>query len=77
MFRLYHKMLIDQDFETTRHWPYAYGQFDNGTTITESHRRMYRQLEETAEHFGNPFETKHKESYLNWFETQSNPGGVQ
>jgi hypothetical protein len=66
-FSMYHRMLMAEGFMDTRHWPYAYDQFDNGTSVTAEHRKIYRELGEQADRFGNPFTTGSGTGYLDWF----------
>jgi hypothetical protein len=54
VFERYRRALDAEGFQTTRHWPYAYGAFDNGVAIPDFVRHLYRQAGEGVARFGDP-----------------------
>lgn len=57
IFRLYHERLIAAGHWTVQRWPYAWACYDDGTPISDAARRIYHDLGEQAERFGDPFRT--------------------
>jgi glycosyltransferase involved in cell wall biosynthesis len=47
-------------------WPYAYAAFDNGVKISDTVRRLYREMPENAKRFPNPFQTGGEQSYYGY-----------
>ncbi len=58
VFSMYHQMLIDEGFMDTRHWPYAYGRFEDGTPVSAQHRKQYGESGEQPYRPANPFMTE-------------------
>jgi hypothetical protein len=59
-------MLMDEGYEESRNWPYAYACYDNGLEIGQAHRDIYRQLGDDAVRFGDPLVTTGENSFLSW-----------
>jgi hypothetical protein len=57
LFERYGRALEEDGYSQTRHWPYAYGTFDNGVVIPDFVRHLYRQLDNPGERFGDPRRT--------------------
>ena len=57
VFERYRQALDDHGFQETRHWPYAYNTFDNGVTIPEFVRQLYRRSGDSVARFGDPRRT--------------------
>jgi hypothetical protein len=74
VFALYQSMLGDAGQATAREQPYAYDHFDNGTPITEDHRRKYRRLGKRAGGFGDPFQSAPAGSFYRWLQTSAQGG---
>lgn len=66
LFAGYAQALDSGGWEESSRRPYAYGFFDNGARIPEQARRLYRDLGDQRGRFGNPFETGHEDSFLEW-----------
>lgn len=45
--------------------------FDNGAAVSERARRLYRDMGEAVEEFGDPLKTAHANSYYRWLGRQS------
>lgn len=71
VFARYQKMLMDAGHATARQGTYAYGNYDNGKAIEETHRRIYRQLEDRVRQFGNPFDTVTNSSFYQWLQMRA------
>jgi lipopolysaccharide biosynthesis glycosyltransferase len=68
-FELYIELLIKNGYYVSRMWPYSHAVYDNGEKIEDRDRRRYWAMGEKVEKFGNPFQTKHSQSfyaYLVW-----------
>jgi len=72
LFARYREMLEEAGYHETKTWPYAYDYFDNGITIPDLARELYRDFGEEAERFGDPFQTAGSDSYFHWLEDASN-----
>jgi len=66
LFKDYSRLLLAAGYHETKKWPYAFARFDNGVRIPDAVRRLYLEMSDDAERFGNPFETKGKDSFFNW-----------
>ena len=66
VFHRYQSLLEAAGYWKTRHWPYAYGHYDNGVPVPETARRIYRDLDTKARRFGDPFATAHPDSFFRW-----------
>lgn len=67
LFEHYRMLQMDAGYSITSTWPYAFGQFDNGTEIDLVTRRTYDHAR--AEHdFGNPFATTGTDSFYSWMQ---------
>jgi hypothetical protein len=53
-------------YHETRHWPYAYATFDNGVPIPDIARRIYLDLGDAGERFGDPRRTAGDDSFFAW-----------
>ncbi|MDA8105307.1 MAG: glycosyltransferase [Nitrospiraceae bacterium] len=65
LFNLYKKKVLASGYESTRHWSYAFGFFENGIRIPDIVRRLYGYLE-GREDFENPFATSRGKSFFDW-----------
>jgi hypothetical protein len=65
VFERFRSALLDEGFQETRRWPYAYGSFDSGQPVPDVVRQLYGQLND-AERFGDPLRTDHPGSYMRW-----------
>ena len=64
LYRNYASALFEAGFRTCRHWPFAYGVFDNGVKIPNSVRRQYLELPtRTTTEIRRPFHD-HQEKFL-------------
>jgi hypothetical protein len=66
VFERYRRALDAEEFQSTRHWPYAYGAFDNGVPIPDFVRHLYRQAGDGVARFGDPRVTGTRDSYYQW-----------
>jgi hypothetical protein len=66
LFERYRDLLLANDHEQTRKWPYAFGYFDNGVKIPDIARLVYHALGADRQKFGNPFSTSSAQSFFNW-----------
>ncbi len=66
LFDRYAALLNGAGYEVAKQWPYAYGYFDNGIPIPEAARRLYLDVSDSGEKFGDPFHTEGTASYFNW-----------
>ncbi|MBK8596512.1 MAG: hypothetical protein IPN83_13215 [Holophagales bacterium] len=66
LFSGYARALDGAGFEETLRLGYAFGSFDNGARIPDFVRRLYHDLGERRELFGNPFETGREDSFFAW-----------
>lgn len=53
----YRDRLVEHGRDAARAHRYAFGSFDNGVSIPALARKMYRDMDEDGERYGNPFET--------------------
>jgi hypothetical protein len=74
VFERYGRALDAEGYQETRHWPYAYGQFDNGVAIPEFVRHVYGQLGDVAADFGDPRGTG-PGSFFAWLNEPVNGSG--
>lgn len=65
LFERYGALLHEHGLASTRQWPYAYQNFDNGVPIPDLARHAYRDMGEQAAVFGDPFSTG-LGSYYEW-----------
>jgi hypothetical protein len=65
VFEHYRSALLDEGWEETRNWPYAYGEFDNRVAIPDVARDIYASLSDTKR-FGDPFDTQTSTSFFRW-----------
>jgi hypothetical protein len=62
----YTNLLLDAGYQESRHWPYAWQTFDNGVTIPDIARNVYRDLGADVERFGHPFDTGRAGNFFQW-----------
>jgi hypothetical protein len=72
LFARYRGLLEEAGYHETKTWPYAYDYFDNGITIPDLARELYRDFGEEAERFGDPFQTSGSDSYFHWLQDANN-----
>lgn len=67
LFSLYCQRQEENGFWESSQWPYGLAQFDNGVALDRWMRQLYLKLgEDERRRFGNPFETRHDESFFSW-----------
>ncbi|MCP4900837.1 MAG: glycosyltransferase [bacterium] len=74
LFKDYAQEVLDNGWEATKSWPYAYSTFDNGVKIPDTVRRMFLDMETESGRFGNPFETSSSRSYFRWLNAPAESG---
>jgi hypothetical protein len=71
VFELYRDHLMSNGWKECKHWPYVFAYFDNGVRIPDFVRRLYLEMGEAANKFGNPFTTKSNgQSYFEWLQEE-------
>jgi hypothetical protein len=75
VFRHYHQLLMEAGHEETRQWPYAFALFDNGVRIPDIVRRIYHDMPDAGERFGDPFCTAPAGSFYRWLNMPADSGG--
>jgi hypothetical protein len=68
IFERYRRALDSAGWAETRHWPYAYGRFDDGVEIPQVAREVLRELGDGAARFGDPFATGGASSFRDFLE---------
>jgi hypothetical protein len=76
LFRRYLSLVEAAGYHETKTWPYAYDRFDNGAGVTERARRIYRDLGDAVEQFGDPLVTAPPHSYARWLRRHDGLLGV-
>lgn len=66
IYERYAAMVNRAGYSQTAGWPYGYGAFDNGVPIPEVARRLYGNLGDDADAFGDPFQTEAPGSFYRW-----------
>ncbi|OHB72633.1 MAG: hypothetical protein A2W23_10030 [Planctomycetes bacterium RBG_16_43_13] len=66
LFKRYKELLIKNGYYECETWPYYYGFYDNGKKIRDIDRRKYWVKGKKVERFGNPFQTKHHNSFYKY-----------
>lgn len=66
LYEMYRDRLLAHRHEETRHWPYAYGVFDNGIRIPDLARQLYREMPDAANRFPAPFSAGVPGGYYQW-----------
>lgn len=74
VFTRFAKALDAAGHGTTRHWPYAYGTFDNGVPVPDIARWHYFTLGDEALRFGDPLSTRSPESFFAWLNGPADEG---
>lgn len=77
LFEEYAKAVLENDWNGTRSWTYAFGTFDNGVRIPDTVRRMYLDMGEGGSRFGNPFTADNSPSFFDWLNEPARPGRTQ
>lgn len=62
----YSSMLLAAGYEESRGWPYAWQSFDNGVSIPDIARTIYRDMGASVERFGDPFRADGVDSFFEW-----------
>ncbi|MDQ1592177.1 MAG: hypothetical protein QOG71_2804 [Pyrinomonadaceae bacterium] len=76
LFRRYLSLVEAAGYHETKAWPYAYDCFDNGAGVTERARRIYRDMGDAVDQFGDPLETAPPHSYARWLRRHDGLLGV-
>lgn len=66
VFERFHDALGAAGHDTTRHWPYAFGAFDNGVAVPDLARSLYLSLGDEAARFGDPLRTTDAGCFFHW-----------
>jgi len=66
LFELYRDKVLSHGWEETKNWPYFLNKFDNGAKIPDAARRLFLEIGDKAEKFGDPLETQGKNSFFSW-----------
>ncbi len=66
VFVQYARALDEAGYQESKHWPFAYGCFDNGVAVPDFARRLYLELGAAADQFGDPRCTSHAGSFYEW-----------
>jgi len=73
LFELYRDKVLSHGWEETKNWPYFLATFDNGVKIPDAARRLFLELGDKAEQFGDPLKTKGKNSFFSWLNQPEKP----
>ena len=76
VFRRYHELLLRAGNAEVTRWPYAYGAFDNGVTVPDVARELYRGLGDAVEVFGDPLQAGHDASFFRWLTQPAEPAAA-
>jgi hypothetical protein len=66
VFERFRAALDAEGYGETSRWPYAYASFDNGVSIADTVRAIYRQLGDAVAAFGDPLRTAGDGSFFGW-----------
>jgi hypothetical protein len=66
VYRRYAALLEEAGYRETAAWPYAYDHFDDGVPIPAIARRLYRELGDAADRFGDPRVRNAPDSFFHW-----------
>jgi glycosyltransferase involved in cell wall biosynthesis len=66
LFEQYRELVLARGYERCLAWPYAFGKFDNGVNIADIVRKLYLNMGEKVDRFGNPFVTSGQNSYFSY-----------
>ena len=76
LYARYVELLRADGYFESREWPYSFGAFDNGVPIPDFARRLYQELGEDVDRFGDPFQASGPGSYFRWLnEPAEGPSG--
>lgn len=76
VFERFRRALMAAGLEETRHWPYAYGTFDNGVSVPDVARQLHASLGTAAARFGDPLRTAGPESFWQWLLAPADGAGI-
>lgn len=66
VFERFRQALLQEGYERTSRWPYAFAAFDNGVPIPAVARLLYMGMGDEVERFGDPRVTAPANSYWRW-----------
>jgi tetratricopeptide (TPR) repeat protein len=66
LFEHYRELIKASGWGETKAWPYAFDYFDNGVRIPEIARRLYWNIRDRADEFGDPFAAGSPSSFFRW-----------
>jgi hypothetical protein len=66
LFNYYTALLNAAGYHVAKNWPYAYDCFDNGVSIPDAARHLYRELADSADRFRDPRRAGVAGSYFHW-----------
>jgi hypothetical protein len=66
VFERFRAALEAAGFHDAKHWPYAYGTFDNGAPVPDAARSLYLECGDGVERFGDPLQAGAPTSYFRW-----------
>ncbi len=69
LFTAYKNILIKYGYNKSKHWPYAFGRYENGQKISTEERRNYYSYQ-NKKNFGDPFKTNIHYSYYHYFHSR-------
>jgi hypothetical protein len=64
LFQEYCRLLMENDYEKSKKWPYTYGHFRNGMEISKDVRKYYRKKRNRHNRLKDPFNSKYLMAYL-------------
>ncbi len=73
LFYAYRDRLLANGHATVKHWPYAYGRFDDGTPIADAVRYLWRNMRGDGR-WPRPFDTQDPAGYFAWLKGDSGGG---
>lgn len=64
LFERYRDLLMSHQYQETKNWPYAFGCYSNGSSISDLDRRKLMELGQSALRYGNPFTVDGEHSFF-------------
>jgi len=66
LFEMYRDLLLANGYSQVKKWPCSFDYFDNGVRLPETAKKIFYELGNDADVFGNPYSTSNEKSFFNW-----------